>query len=933
MNVACFMENNWFQHSQLELPSIYNEEDAQIQLELKPYIQPFEQLLAQAELVGLLPDVNIRNPLDEFASSSMTIETTQSIDFLIKRLAYWQRVGKGRLLPTLQVLYEASENLSTSNGISLLDAVRDQLPKARRLRYGPHDLHEYRGKFFPQLVKALINFSGVPEGSVVIDPTCGSGTTNCEARLMGMETIGLDLNPLSVLIARTKVGILEVSPLILQTETEKLLQRLEMQSTADVSALWNLSDLQYLERWFDSQALVDIAYILEPINLCQHPILRDFYKVSLSNIIRGISWQKETDLRVRKEVTEYLPGAALERFKEELQRQLSKLVPFLLLAQQAQTPSEMPKFKILEGDTKDIDQIFEEKVGLCDVLITSPPYATALPYIDTDRLSLIVLGLLPRGAHRNREFTMIGNREVMESQRQELWDLYQEKRSELPDIVCAFVDDLAGDYHNGNVGFRRRNLPALLAKYFLDMTSAMMRARNMMKPESYAFYVVGNNSTRVNEKRIEIPTDRFLWEIGKKVGWFQEKIIDMELLPSRDIFKKNRGTAEKILVFTSTLKRKAVYSNFDPQNHQSEDNGWDFHDENTQEHLHVLHPYPARFIPQVPRKAILEYSKAGDLVLDPFCGCGTTLLESVLLERSAIGVDNNAVAILVTKAKLAHYTDENLNYLREFVSNIDDLVTQSPNDAWRPDYKNLNYWFDERAITELSKLRWVVDTLTEPCKTLALAVFSSIIVRVSYQDSDTRYAKIERPYTPGEAIRAYKNRFVDAIRQLAKIVGELQNEAIIHLDDSRELGFLQENAIDLIVTSPPYLNAYDYHKYHRQRLHWIEGDIELARNLEIGKHDTFTRPKATPDRYFEDMEMCFKEWRRVLRPGGRALIVIGDSIVSGQPVPVADHFTEIMARLGLSLEKHWLRRLLKESKSFNRSSRIDQEHVLLYTKG
>ena len=121
----------------------------------------------------------------------------------------------------------------------------------------------------------------------------------------------------------------------------------------------------------------------------------------------------------------------------------------------------------------------------------------------------------------------------------------------------------------------------------------------------------------------------------------------------------------------------------------------------------------------------------------------------------------------------------------------------------------------------------------------------------------------------------------------------------------------------MIVTSPPYLNAYDYHKYHRQRIHWIDGNVEFSRDIEIGKHDTFTRPGATPDKYFRDMDECFSEWARVLRCGGKCLIVIGDAIVSKAPVPVADQFMTMLKSRDVVLEKHWIRELKSTQRSFN----------------
>lgn len=889
-----------------------------VQLELKPYIQPFERILARAELDGLLTDVSVDGPIDKFAKESEEFRTRTDVEFLRKRLAYWQKVGRSVLEPTWQVLYESS---------GYVPAKRNSLPKGRRLRYGPHNVHEYRGKFFPQLVKSLINFSGIPEGSVVIDPFCGSGTTNCEAQAVGMESLGLDLNPLSVLISRVKTGLLQTDPEDLQERSRELLSQLQPVGIVD---RWDEDDLVYLKKWFDGCALKELASILDAIDRNDHGIISDWWRICLSNIIRRISWQKETDLRVRKEVKDYSEGDAARLFEQEVTCQLGKLVSYLQLVQEVRKPSEMLLFDIREGDARRIHGIFESKLDRCDLLITSPPYAMALPYIDTDRLSLIVLGLLPRKEHRRRELLMAGNREISESQRQELWKEYQERRSELPDAVSEFIDNLGQSYHSGNVGFRRRNLPALLAKYFLDMSDAMRSSKKLMRPESYAFFIVGNNSTRINGKRVEVPTDKFLWEVGKKVGWHQVKMIDMELLPSRDIFRKNRGTAENILVFTSTLKRTSIYSYSNQHKYEASSSEWDFEEEDTQEHLHALHPYPARFIPQIPRKGILGYSREGNVVLDPFCGCGTTLLESILLGRPAIGVDNNEVACLIARAKVATYSKKDLQALLEFATNLYSRLPESAGDLWTPDYKSITYWFDEAAIEDLSRLRTAINELPDPPRTFALAVFSAIIVRASYQDSDTRYARVGKTYIPGGAMEWFRSKLFDNIGRLKEILDKPRANAEAHLADARDLSFIGEDAVDLIVTSPPYLNTYDYHKYHRHRLHWIGADIRFARDREIGGHDVFTKRGAKPDLYFEDMAKCFKEWKRVLRKDGRALIVIGDAIVSGESVPVADGFIEIMSSLNLELEKRWIRRLQKGKKSFNRNARIDREHVLLF---
>ena len=916
------------------LPLFKVQGEPQVTLELKPYIQPFERVLAKAELAGL---IGIQASLGTEAKPYVTLcSDTVPVEMLRQRLAYWQQIGEDVLEPTLQIRYEA-----TSDGKSgLFDSGIVDLPRSRRLRYGPHGVHEYRGKFFPQLVKALINFAGLTEGAIVLDPMCGSGTAICEARVIGMKAIGVDINPIAAEMSQFKANSLSMNPEHLHSELEQLINTLERADVSDCMTLWEEHDLEYLLRWFDPKALSEIAMMLTVIYQIETPNVKAMAEMVLSNILRSVSWQKNSSLRTQKEVQTYTEGSALQTFIKEVKSQREKMCLYLPLIQNAQ---QLPQHEVIVGDTRKLDSLLPSYIGACDVLITSPPYATALPYIDTDRLSLIVLGLLSRKEHHSCESQLIGNREVSEVQRQELWKTYQVRRNELPSDVSELIDTLAKTNHDGEVGFRRRNLPALLAKYFLDMTDAFRSAHRMMRPGAHAFYIVGNNSTTVNgNQRIEIPTNEFLWQIGKRVGWIGEQRLEMELLPSRDVFRKNRGSQETILAFKAqkhlrNRSKKAIYSQTKPTFQHSDNTDWNFHSAETQPHLHALHPYPARFIPQIPRKAIKKWSKKGDVILDPFCGCGTTLLESILLERSAIGVDNNKVAHIISQAKTTPYTHDDLRELQRFISHIPfgmlSLATKSRSDVWIPDFKNLSAWFDKSAILELGRLKTLIEELAARPRVLALAVFSSIIVAVSYQDSDTRYARINRLYKLGDVEKRFTAKLRDAVRRASEIIDHPKAKSTIYLGDSRSLSEISTESVNLIITSPPYLNAYDYHKYHRQRLHWIEGNIELARDCEIGKHDVFTRPNATPDPYFEDMKKCFVEWYRVLHSNGRAFILIGDAIVNKQPVPVADRFIEILMEIGFQCEKQWIRQIPEAKKSFNRrNSRINEEHVLLFQK-
>ena len=502
---------------------------------MKPYLQPFEVELAIKELQALL-DIDDRIDINH---SYYLIETDKSEEFFRQRLTYWQRLGRSLLEPTIQSSLEF-----TQNGISSTDK-RRELHNARRLRYGPHDLHEYRGKFFPQLVRSLINISGIPDDGLVLDPMCGSGTTPCEVLVSGRSTISSDLNPLSVLIATVKSTVVHENPTTFFNTVSGFLDKLSFEDCCPENT-WSEDDLGYIKRWFDVRAIIDLAAVLSNIAKVQSPLYRDFFRVCLSNIIRSVSWQKDMDLRVRKEIKLYIPDTVVELFKEEVSRQLDKIYPYLCVLLGTAVNQSVD---IRQGNAVNVAEIFPEHIGAVNLLITSPPYATALPYLDTDRLSLIVLGLLSRKQHKNVEEIMVGTREITERQRREAWEHYNFRKKELPDCISDLIDKIARYNHGDNIGFRRRNLPSLLGKYYLNMLDAMQSAHALMAPKAHGYYIVGNNSTVLDGQKIEIPTDHFLFELGSVAGWKPDQMVPMELLVSRDIFKENRGSSEAILCF------------------------------------------------------------------------------------------------------------------------------------------------------------------------------------------------------------------------------------------------------------------------------------------------------------------------------------------------------------------------------------------------
>ena len=268
---------------------------------------------------------------------------------------------------------------------------------------------------------------------------------------------------------------------------------------------------------------------------------------------------------------------------------------------------------------------------------------------------------------------------------------------------------------------------------------------------------------------------------------------------------------------------------------------WSFTEGDTRYLTHDLHPYPAKFIPQIPANLIARLSMRGDVVLDPFGGSATTAVEAVRLGRRAISFDANPLAAVIGRVKTGFMTPSvhvDLGQLSAAVeghlmgSNAQRCFWSKPPvtrcERPPPPIPNIEKWFEKHVTEELCLLRHLIDQTTEGlARDAAQLALSRIIIRVSNQESETRYVSVAKKVCPSLTLRAYLESLKTVTRRLETASLDLQfADASFLVGDSRSelTGTIGENSVDLIVTSPPYPNATDYHLYHRFRLFWLGFD-------------------------------------------------------------------------------------------------------------
>ena len=149
--------------------------------------------------------------------------------------------------------------------------------------------------------------------------------------------------------------------------------------------------------------------------------------------------------------------------------------------------------------------------GSVDCVLTSPPYATALPYVDTDRLSLLALFGLTSKSRRPLELSLTGSREILTRSRRTLEAQIHDGsvRSVLPSHVVDFVGELLREVESRDVGFRRRNNPSLLLRFFCDMKDTLAICHKALRFDGDLVLVVGDNTGSIGRYAYSDTYDRF----------------------------------------------------------------------------------------------------------------------------------------------------------------------------------------------------------------------------------------------------------------------------------------------------------------------------------------------------------------------------------------------------------------------------------------
>jgi hypothetical protein len=399
--------------------------------------------------------------------------------------------------------------------------------------------------------------------------------------------------------------------------------------------------------------------------------------------------------------------------------------------------------------------------------------------------------------------------------------------------------------------------------------------------------------------------------------------------------------------FTNEEKRVPAYSETEPVTVPTEvtadtpleslNLNWrerDLPEKERTKHVHRLHPYLGKFIPQLVEIFLRKYFQPGQTVLDPFCGSGTTLVQANELAVNAIGYDISAFNVLLSQAKVEKY---NMRIVRKEVLGALEKLRQLTQTKGQPgfweeevakldipptDNEYLRKWYAPKALNELLTYRHLIQNegyLYQDLLKIILSRSARSARLTTHFDLDFPKQPQTEPYwcykhsrichPTAEAFKFINRYSLDSLRRVEEFAGLRTNAKVeVRHADSRRARFPH---IDGVITSPPYVGLIDYHDQHAYAYHLL--GLKDRRQAEIGPAVNGSSQKVKRQ-YQLDIAKVMHRAVEAMTKGGRIITVVHDS---------ANLYPEIASLCGVEvvavLDRHVNRRTGRRSSEFYES--------------
>lgn len=341
---------------------------------------------------------------------------------------------------------------------------------------------------------------------------------------------------------------------------------------------------------------------------------------------------------------------------------------------------------------------------------------------------------------------------------------------------------------------------------------------------------------------------------------------------------------------------------------------------------HGIFRYFGKFPPPIATYMISQFTKKGDLVIDPMCGSGTTALEAGIMNRKCVVNDLNPLSVLLSRVKTTKISEDKLREKLDYFKENYKPLSKDEYNFVPVALRDPDHWFLQKTSDSLRGIKYLIEQeKDEKVRDFLNIIFAATIRRVSRATTQQGRLFLDVETALEDAFPTFEKRFEIGIKGLAEIP-EIQDVEYYNVDLKDLSALDHKGKAQLVILHPPYFNSYKYSSVNSLEMGWLGFNRNEYNKREVREFFKVGKPENY-EKYVDDMTIALSNALEMLKKGGTLGLMIGDTMMKGSYIQVTKSLLERLDQDKYEISKVAIRVPKYTEATWVASQRRDSENI------